>query len=75
MAPTADRRTHLPGPNSGRKVDLTGVKDEARRSLAPGEVGRELVLALPDIIDDAELDALFPMLVRVLRDRSRESGP
>jgi hypothetical protein len=56
-----------------RTIDLTGVKDEARRSLPPGDVGRELVLALPDKMDDIELDALFPTIVRVLRDRPWEA--
>ncbi len=56
-------------------MDLSGVKDEARRSFAPGDVGRELVLALPGRMDDYELDALFPTLVRVLREPSRERGP
>jgi len=51
------------------------VKDVARRSLAPGDVGRELVLALPDMMADDELDALFPTIVRVLRNHPRETAP
>jgi hypothetical protein len=65
----------LPGPATSRTIDLTEVKAEARRSLASGDVGRELVLALPDRMDVVELDALFPTLVHVLRDRSRGVGP
>jgi hypothetical protein len=74
-APTAVQRQQTRRPATGRTVDLTGVKDEARWSLAPGDVGRELVLALPDRIDDGELDALFPTLLRVLRNPSRGAGP
>ena len=75
MAATAARREQAPAPAHGRTIDLTIAKNEARRSLPRGDVGRELVLALPDLIDEAELDALFPTLVRVLRDRSREAQP
>jgi hypothetical protein len=71
-APTARLRTPRLVAATGRRIDLNGVKDEARRSLATGNLGRELVLALPDLIDEGELDALFPTLVRVLRDRPRE---
>jgi hypothetical protein len=74
-APTAVQRPQSLGPATGRTVDLTEVKAEARRSLASGDVGRELVLALPDRMDVVELDALFPTLLRVLRDRSRGAGP
>jgi len=72
-AATATRRERAPTPAPGRTIDLTSVKNEARRSLPPGDVGRELVLALPDRIEDFELDTLFPMILRVLRDRSREA--
>ena len=70
-----NRSTLQPTGQGGRTVDLTMVKDVARRSLAPGDVGRELVLALPDMMADDELDALFPTIVRVLRNHPRETAP
>jgi hypothetical protein len=73
--PTADPPVRLLGPTKRRKVDLSGVKGEARRSLAPDGIGRELVLALPDRMNDYALDALFPTLVRELRERAREGRP
>jgi len=71
----AVQRPRLPALASGQSADLSKAKDEARRSLGPGDAGRELVLALPDRMDSGELDALFPTLVRMLRDRSRTTEP
>jgi len=45
MAATAARREQAPTPAHGRTIDLTIAKNEARRSLPRGDVGRELVLA------------------------------
>jgi hypothetical protein len=73
--PVASLRPQFLGGRAGRKIDLRGAKDEARRSLAKGSLGRELVLSLPDLIEEIELDALFPMLVRLIRERSREPDP
>lgn len=75
QAPAVVHSTPSRSSVSRQTTDVSTVKDEARRSLAPGDLGRELVLALPDRMDDHELDALFPTLVRVLRERSQGSRP
>jgi hypothetical protein len=53
-------------------IRLEGPKDEARRSLPPGHPGREVLLAQPDVLDDATFTALLPALIRTLRSRGPE---
>jgi len=68
------RSTRLAGARASRGIDLTMVKDEARNSLEPGNLAREMIMALPDQLDEGEFDALIPVLVRVLRARSLGVG-
>ena len=49
------------------KVDLRTVKESAMQGFLPGHPGREALLAQPDELDVATLDALFPSLIRLLR--------
>jgi hypothetical protein len=53
-------------------VRLEDAKEEARRSLLPGQPGRELLLAQPDHLEDATFDSLLPSFVRMLRMRPAE---
>lgn len=51
------------------KVSLRPAKDAAQRDLSPGHPGRLLAEGLPDEMDVAAFDAIFPTLVRLLRQR------
>ena len=48
-------------------VNLAPTKSAVFNGLPPGHLGREAVLALPDEIPVSQFDALFPILVRLLR--------
>lgn len=48
-------------------VRLDPVKEEARRSLPPGQPGREALLSMADEISEAEFDALLPTWIKLLR--------
>lgn len=49
------------------KVDISDAKAEARRTLAPGNPGREALLVAPDSLDESTFDALVPTWIRLLR--------
>lgn len=53
------------------KVSLTAAKAAVAEDLPPGHPGREALLALPDAIPASRFDAIFPILVRLLKFPSR----
>lgn len=48
-------------------VDLRAAKALLSRELRPGHPGREALLAQPDELEVGTFDAVFPVLVRLLR--------
>ena len=63
-----------------RRVNLAPAKGAVAEELAPGHPGREALLALPDEVPATQFDAVFPLLVRLLKApvgdaRGREPPP
>lgn len=52
------------------KVDLRAAKVAVAEGFAPGQPGREALLAQPDDLEVAAFDTLFPTLIRLLRLRA-----
>lgn len=50
-----------------RTVRLVAAKRGIAVEFPPGHPGREAILALPDEISAGQFDAVFPLLVRLLK--------
>lgn len=58
-----------------RTVHLGAAKAAAAEELPPGHPGREAILALPDRMGAPAFDAVFPLLVRLLKTPSSGGRP
>lgn len=56
-------------------IDLGPTKAAIAGDFPPGHPGREALLALPDEIPESRFDAIFPILVRLLKTPWVGNGP
>jgi len=57
------------------KIDNRPVKSHVAESFPPTHPARAVFAGLPDFMEERELDAQLPILVRVLKVRAEEGGP